>query len=66
MEWDAAPVRGGKPATPNTRGSFAGEPACFFGQRPDRLRVTSSWSPILKKFIALAHLQKPYFKKEHR
>jgi aminomethyltransferase len=23
---------------------------------------TSSWSPILKKFIALAHLQKPYFK----
>ncbi len=22
---------------------------------------TSSWSPILKKFIALAHLQKPYF-----
>ena len=23
---------------------------------------TSSWSPLLKKYIALAHLQKPYFK----
>ena len=22
---------------------------------------TSTWSPLLKKYIALAHLQKPYF-----
>jgi aminomethyltransferase len=22
---------------------------------------TSSWSPLLKKYVALAHLQKPYF-----
>jgi aminomethyltransferase len=22
---------------------------------------TSSWSPLLKKYIALAHLQKPYY-----
>ena len=33
----------------------------FFGSVQVGYASTSTWSPLLKKYIALAHLQKPYF-----